>query len=166
MKHFLFSILRRRKEKGTALVVVVAVIFLASIGISAALSLETNRTYLNKHSTDRAQCALLADSGVEMAKYYVRTSGNCASAASDYPCQLGPNVLFPTGTGVTSGRIEFWVENDTVGDVTGDPIVQIKAYYPDTNSRVSAGIRAAITNGGTDFTCVPGNQCNDFYFTP
>ena len=165
MKNSIFSIFRN-KEKGTALIVVVGIVFLISIGVSVALSLETNRTYLNRHFTDRAQCALLADSGVEMAKYYVRTSGSCASDADVYPCSLGSNVLFPTGAGVISGRIEFEVETDTVGDATGDPIVKIKAYYPDDNPRVSAGIRVAVTNGGNDFICVPGNQCNDFYFTP
>lgn len=154
MKNSLFSMSLNR-EKGTALIVVVGVIFLISLGISAALSLETNRAYMKKRSKDQRQCILLADSGVEMAKYYVRQ----ILPGSPVVGQLGPNIIFPPAPAV-SGRIEF--ECVTAGT---EPVVEIKAFYPDQDTRVSLGIRARITNNGTDFECENSN-CAGFHFIP
>jgi Tfp pilus assembly protein PilX len=108
-------------NRGVALFIALALLFLLSIGAIAVLLTAYNYTCVTENQIKRLQAISLAEAGINYAYWKIRIGKDDNGDDIVYPCELTPPIDLPSG---------YSIEVDITEEVvTGKKTIESKVIY-------------------------------------
>ena len=85
------------KNKGVALFISVALLFLLSAGAAITLLTAYNYANISENQINRERAIAFAESGIHYAYWKIRIGEDDAGSPISYPCTLTPSITMPSG---------------------------------------------------------------------